>query len=1008
MRAFRLFAPGRFFCSGFAVLAAASACGVLASGEGAQRVVLADFEDVGTWRLTGSSGLAPGAWFAGSVFLGGSRVAAANGEHGGEIRYRFDEESGAARRLSFRREKMRRITGFIDGIEFDADARGRSAAVRFMLMDSAKKRFSTAAARIDGEGWRRHRVEVNAETVKNFSAIKFPVLVDEIVFTLDAGQPAEGAVFLDDIAATGAFTRSATLAIRPVYDGLAHSPGSEVKARYRLRSALPESVRRVVRWTVDESGGGRVVAQEREVELSAFGEVEVEFSAGTPAIGAYEAELRVEHSGVEVTYQDTFAVFAPNGRRVNRSPMWFGVQDNTVWQAEEENRLHLGWMRELGVDLNRLGTTSGRFRPDRPLSLEGWRFLLEPIAEAGIDTALMFFESPPELAPASGVRGAPTDMAAFETYAETYGRFFAGFPGVRYVEFWNEPDIGFFRGTTEEYLAMFSAFSRGMRRGAPDIRIGTGGVTVIHPRQKPDFSRRMYQESGDDYDVALFHAHGPFGNYVERQRLVEGWLAGAGLERPIANTESGERSGYNPDGRRRQAAELVKKMAYSKSRPGSEFHVWFTLQDYWDMDPDTDDSFGLVTSDNRVKPAFVAYNEVIRRLANTRPAADWADGDAAAHSFVREDGASVSVAWPAAGRTGGVLRVRAGAETTVVNMYGRTLETIPAGAIRALALGPDPVFVESAAMLGFLRREEGSISADPEVYRDAGASTVFSARLRHDGAERLKGRVKLIDAAGTVLWERLVELAAGESLELGPVIPPAAAGASASEVLLLRLQAEGVEGAVFDLPIRAAESLVIPRVEAGMAGGLGERAALVKLDEAKAVFELSYDPAIPAWRGPADLSVTARFAHDGENLRLRFEVKDDRHAGPTKEGELWRADSVQLAFYNPASSVHVLLDMGLVGDAPVVWCHRGEVGEDAGRWAVPVEIRRVAATTIYELSLPFSRLGFAGASPAAGTPFRLSFLVNEDDGQGRVRWMRWAGGLGDGQDVRQLGHVILK
>lgn len=980
--------------------------GALAAGE--QRVVVADFEDVGTWRMTGSAGLEPGAWFAGSVFLGGSRLAAANGGHGGELRYRFDEADEGARRLSFRREKMRRITGFMDGIEFDADARGRSATLRFMLMDSAKKRFGTAAVRIDGEGWRRHRVEINATTVKNFSAIKFPVLVDEIVFTLDPGQPAAGSVFLDDIAVTGTFTRGDTLSIRPVYDGLAHAPGSEVVVRYRLRSALPEPVRRVVRWTVDESGGGRVAAQEREIELPAFGEAEVVFSAGKPAVGVYEAEVRVEHSGVDVVYQDTFAVFTPNGRRLNRSPMWFGVQDNTVWQAEEENRLHLGWMRELGVDLNRLGTTSGRFNPDLPLSLEGWRFLLEPIAEAGIDTALMFFESPPELAPAAGVRGAPVDLAAFEAYAEAYGRFFAGFPGVRYVEFWNEPDIGFFKGTTEEYLAMFSAFSRGLRRGAPDMRIGTGGVTVIHPRQKPDFSRRMYQESGDDYDVALFHAHGPLGNYVERQRLVEGWLAGADLVRPIGNTESGDRSGYDAPGRRRQAAELVKKMAYSKSRPGSEFHVWFTLQDYWDMDPNADDSFGLVTSDNRVKPSFVAYNEVIRRLANTRPAADWADADAVAHGFVREDGASVSVAWPAAGRSGGVLRVRAAAETTVANMYGRTLETIPAGAVRALALGVDPIFVESVEAPRFLGREEAPLSADSEIYRDAAAPTVFAAHLRHDGAEPLHGRVELVDASGTVLWAEDVALPAGGTRALAPVLPPVAPGQSASGPLVLKLSADGVEGPVFALPMLAAESLVIPRLAADRSPSDAGAAPSVVLAAAKDVHELSYDPAIPAWRGPEDLAVKAWFAHDGENLRLRFEVADDHHVGPAREGELWRADSVQLALYNPAATVHVLLDLGLVGGTPVAWCHRGASADDAGRWTEPLAIRRAGATTIYELELPFARLGFTGPLPVAGSPLRLAFLVNEDDGQGRVRWMRWAGGLGDGQDIEQLGHCILK
>ncbi|MFA4943475.1 MAG: hypothetical protein WC789_02095 [Lentisphaeria bacterium] len=52
-------------------------------------------------------------------------------------------------------------------------------------------------------------------------------------------------------------------------------------------------------------------------------------------------------------------------------------------------------------------------------------------------------------------------------------------PAVKYVEFWNEPDLDFFQGTMADYQKMFA-----------------------------------------------FHAHGPLGNYVERQELVEQWRGG--------------------------------------------------------------------------------------------------------------------------------------------------------------------------------------------------------------------------------------------------------------------------------------------------------------------------------------------------------------------------------------------------------------------------------------------------------------------------------------------------
>lgn len=102
---------------------------------------------------------------------------------------------------------------------------------------------------------------------------------------------------------------------------------------------------------------------------------------------------------------------------------------------------------------------------------------------------------------------------------------------------------------------------------------------------------------------------------------MEQWHKEAGLDnKTICNTETGERSSYDPIGRASQAVTLVKKFVFAKSNPKTEFYMWFfTLQDYWDMDADADDSFGLVTSDNRAKPSFIACNNLIAQLANTTP-----------------------------------------------------------------------------------------------------------------------------------------------------------------------------------------------------------------------------------------------------------------------------------------------------------------------------------------------------------------------------------------------------
>jgi hypothetical protein len=73
-----------------------------------------------------------------------------------------------------------------------------------------------------------------------------------------------------------------------------------------------------------------------------------------------------------------------------------------------------------------------------------------------------------------GWRGAPADLAAWGGAAETFARHFrdTALP-VGFYEVWNEPDYDeFFRGTREQYFAMYAAAASALRRGDPDAVVG--------------------------------------------------------------------------------------------------------------------------------------------------------------------------------------------------------------------------------------------------------------------------------------------------------------------------------------------------------------------------------------------------------------------------------------------------------------------------------------------------------------------------------------------------------
>lgn len=175
------------------------------------------------------------------------------------------------------------------------------------------------------------------------------------------------------------------------------------------------------------------------------------------------------------------------------------------------------------------------------------------------------------------------------------------------------------------------------------------------------------------------------------------------------------------------------------------------------------------------------------------------------------------------------------------------------------------------------------------------------------------------------------------------------------------------------------------------------------LDTLDRVHELTFDPAIPRWKGAADLSCDLAMTRENGALRIVARVTDDRHVMNSKPEEGWRDDSIQIGFQNlDGAFTEITLsgeDGGGAAYASVV-----PAPASAEEWKVPVSVKRTGNVTLYEVSLPLEKLGIADRS---GTLFRFSFLVNENDGQGRVRWIEWMGGIGRSKNPDEFGWGVL-
>lgn len=993
-----------------------------------EKRIIADFEDMGTWRGGGPKA-APGTWFAADMFLGGSTAEKRNGNAVGELRFTTDPNAAPPWTFSFSRVKVSLLTATPDGIEFDANPKGRVVAFSFVLRDAKRRDFTTTAVAVDGNGWRSVRLDLGPKTVPGWAGIVFPVSLQRLVMSTD--QPGNGSVFLDDLAFTGRFPKSEQLAVRPVYDGIAYDPRKPVALTYRIYNARPETLPVTVSARVNTAEGAFVVEKSMPSLLPALGDAVVTLSPGMLPVGAYQVDVSVRTTGdamkLDASYDDTFGVFTPNGGRVNTHGMEMGVQDLSVWKSEGGRGLNVAWAKALGSDAERLVGGAGRLEyKDGRWALGGWDTLLKEYQAAGIDVLFTYFELPSWMASnPKDSRTPPRDYARFERHAAEFGKFIAGYPGVKYVEFWNEPDSGgpgsnhgFFHGTKEDYLKMFETFCRGFRTTNQTTKLTTGGVTLGD--EIAGLSRATITDPAADYDLVSFHAHGSQENYEARETKVEGWMAEAGIKKGIVNSEAGERSGYTRAGRFSQAVTLVKKIAYAKSRPSSELYLWFTLQDYWDMDPEADDSFGLVTSDCRAKPSFVAYNELIRQLANTDPAGEVElNPSVRTLRFRRDDGSFVYVCWLRQGAGANLWLRSGGARVTVTDLFGRNSIAPAFDGMSVVSLGAGPVYLSTGVKGTEFTEVPGRevfLQVPGAIVSDGGAATTLPVSFTDPEGKAASGSFTLSGADEEMPNGAPFTLAAGKACSMEIPVAAALAGNRQSGrrlTLTAKWDAGGSENTL-SLPIQVIDAYPLRRFAKGNPFSASqesfiEKLPVITLDQQSDVMDLVFDPSVRPWQGPRDLSARARLAHDDKGIYLRFDVTDDKHVQTSFPARLDRGDSVQVAVAGQGGVT--LFSLGLLDSGEqVIWCDRGPDKNLTGRWDTPLRITPFPGGLRYEAYVPFDHLGIDFGK--GGETLRFSFIVNEDDGQRpdrwqrRVRYLRWQNGTST--EPERLGYGILE
>lgn len=303
----------------------------------------------------------------------------------------------------------------------------------------------------------------------------------------------------------------------------------------------------------------------------------------------------------------------------------------------------------------------------------------------------------------------PRDVADFGRFA---GQCVARYKHrVKVWEVWNEPNIGFFRGSAAEYAELVKAAAVAARREDPGCRIAMGcaGVDV-------DFLQRLYEFGcGPYFDVMSVHP------YQWGRQLNDGWLIDklqacrqlmdqhGDKHKEIWITEIGWSlaEGVTAD----EQADLLGQAMVTALSVRERLNVtkifWFCVKDWGGP------GHGLFDVDGKPKPAFYAYQAVTTALAKARYCGRWNGPDAARGHVFDQAGEPVLVAWHPAPDGSMRVELKTAATKLMLRTIANQTSEVPVSENRAaIELSHAPVFVTGLSMaeLEFTRDAQQDVS----------------------------------------------------------------------------------------------------------------------------------------------------------------------------------------------------------------------------------------------------------------------------------------------------------
>lgn len=359
----------------------------------------------------------------------------------------------------------------------------------------------------------------------------------------------------------------------------------------------------------------------------------------------------------------------------------------------------IGWVR-CGAGATALGNWPDTERERGIFTWTGSDSELETVEEQGLHALPIIGYTPgwASSAPDGKNSAPPKDLHSYSDFVRSFVARYKG--RIECVEIWNEPDIGFFSGTTDQYADMLKAGYCAAKLADPGCKVLFGGTAGINL----NFTEDVYSFGGGAFfDVMAVHPYqwgDEFNDEWFRIQLedLRALLNRHGdAHKPIWLTEIGWSTGDPGITEDVQARLLVQAMVTALTlRPiGVEKTFWFCVKDWGGP------GYGLLRDDGSRKPAYMAYSVLTRTLAETKYVGSVDVGAAArCHVFRRPSGATVAVIWSRGKKFVPIaLRCKNG-PIRAQTMMGRSTSFTASNGILELVAGPQPMYIFDADIDG--------------------------------------------------------------------------------------------------------------------------------------------------------------------------------------------------------------------------------------------------------------------------------------------------------------------